>query len=500
MSLASQSGRPESVGSWVDLQFDFPALGTALWRCKWRILAPTLLVAFATLAVVQLIPPKYLSESRVLIEEHGNVFLRPDIDKDAIDGNAANQETVASQVQLVLSRDLASAVIAKLRLGKRPEFDAALDTVSPKVVLGHLSLIRDPTQMTPEERVLEAYYDRLTAYAVDKSRVIVIDFQSQDPQLAANVANAIADEYLAEQRQVKQGQARLAAQWLAGEIKTMQEEVANAEAKVVAFRANSNLLEGPNNTTLLAQQLSDFNSQLATVRAQEVDAEAKAKIIRQMLSSGQLTPDILNSELISQLSEQRVTLRAELAEQSISFGEKYPRIKELKAQIADLDQQIWAEAATISRSFEDDARIAKARADLLRASFDQTKNQAAIADERGVELAALERDAMSKRDLLESYLATYSKATSRDTIDSSSADARVISRAAPSNVPAYPKKLASVLIAMMATMMLCCGFVLIEELLSVPGSLAEIRPPEPSSMGTALELSKPIFMPSRRLA
>ncbi len=505
MSTASQSGRPVGKESLVDSQFDFPALGTALWRSKWKILGPTLLVALATLVVVQFIPAKYLSESRVLIEDRGNVFLRPDADRDVINGNSVDEETVTSQVQLVLSRDLARAVIAKLQLNKRPEFDPALNGISPiKAVLGRLGLIRDPMQMTPEERVLESYYDRLTVYAVDKSRVIVIDFLSQDPQLAAAVTNAIADEYLVRQRQAKQEQARIAARWLSGEIESMQKQVADAEAKVAAFRSNSNLLEGPNNTTLSAQQLGDFSTQLAAVRTQKADAEAKAKIIRQMLNSGQPieSSDILNSELIRRLSEQRVTLRAQLAEQSISLGDKHPRIKELKAQIADLDTQIRAEAESIARSFENDARIASARVDSLTANFDQVKNQAATANERGVELAALERDAKSKRDLLESYLAKYSEATTRNTLDSSPADARVISRGTASNVPAYPKKLPSVLIATIATLMLCCGFVLTRELLRVPGGGAIAAPPSvpdvaPAPPSAPVAVAASAFEPQR---
>lgn len=504
MGVASQSGRPAGGSSLVESQFDFPALGTALWRSKWKIILPTLLVALATLAVVQFIPAKYQSEARVLIEDRSNVFLRPDADRDINNPNTVDDETVTSQVQLVLSRDLARAVIAKLQLGKRPEFDPALNGISPiKAVLGRLGLIRDPLQMTPEERVLEAYYDRLTVYAVDKSRVIVIDFLSQDPQLAANVANAIADEYLVRQREAKQDQARTAAQWLSGEIQTMQTQVADAEAKVAAFRANSNLLEGPNNTTVSAQQLGDFNTQLAAARAQKADAEAKAKIIRQMLSSGQPieSSDILNSELIRRLSEQRVTLRAQLAEQSISLGDRHPRIKELKAQIADLDQQIRAEAAGIARSFESDARIANARMDSLLASFDQVKDQAANADARGVELAALERDAKSKRDLLESYLAKYSEATTRNTINSSPADARVISRGTASNVPTYPKKLPSVLIATIATLMLCSGFVLTKELLSAPGAAApsprSARDPTPSPPTAPADVPEAAYEPQR---
>jgi uncharacterized protein involved in exopolysaccharide biosynthesis len=345
MSVASASPRPSSLFS--EAEFDLPALGAALWRSKWKILRPTLFIALITLGVVQVIPPKYQSEARILVEARDNVFLRPDVDKDVIDRNAVDEVAVTSQAQLLLSRDLALDVIAKLKLGERSEFDPALNGISSiKAVLGALGLIKNPLRMTPEERVLQAYYDRLTVYPVEKSRVIVIDFLSEDPQLAATVANAIAEAYLVRQRAAKQDQARAAVQWLSGEIETMQQKVADAEAKVEAFRANTNLLEGPNNITLSAQQLGDFSAQVAAARAQKADAEAKSKIIREMLRSGQSieASDIINSELIRRLSEQRVTLRAQLAEQSSSLMDGHPRIKELKAQIADLDGQIRAEA------------------------------------------------------------------------------------------------------------------------------------------------------------
>ena len=476
MSVASSS---RASSPFIDAEFDLPALGAALWRSKWKILRPTLFIALATLAVVQVIPPKYQSEARVLVEGRDNVFLRPDADKDVIDRNAVDEVAVTSQAQLVLSRDLAQDVIAKLRLGERPEFDPALKGVSSfKAVLGRLGLIKDPLRMTPQERVLEAYYDRLTVYPVEKSRVIVIQFLSEDPKLAAAVANAIAEAYLVRQRAAKQDQARAAVQWLSGEIANMQKKVADAEAKVAAFRADTNLLEGPNNTTLSAQQLGDYSAQLAAARAQKVDAEAKAKIIHEMLHSKQPieASDIINSELMRRLSEQRVTLRAQLAEQSSSLMDGHPRIKELKAQIADLDGQLRAEAERVARSFENDAKIAAARVDSLMTNFDQVKNQAANTNERDVQLRALQRDAKSQRDLLESYLAKYSEATARETLNSSPADARVISRATVSNVPAYPKKLPSVLIATVATLMLACGFVLTKELLSAPATAAAVMP------------------------
>jgi polysaccharide biosynthesis transport protein len=468
MSFASQGAR--SGGQYTDSELDLSGLGSALWRKKWLILGPTILIGLLTLIVVQVITPRYQSESRVIVEGRDNVYLRPDADKDTMD-RTVDQEAVTSQAQLILSRDLANEVINKLKLNQRPEFDPALGPASlVRSLLAMVGLVRNPMSMTPEERVLEAYYDRLTVYPVDKSRVIVIDFSSEDPELAAQVTNAIADGYLQLLQKVKQDQAQSATQVLAGQVETLRKKVVEAEGKVETYRARSNLLVGNNNTTLSAQQLGDMTAQLSAARAQKADAESKAKLIRDMLKSGQPieSSDILNSELIRRLSEQRVTLRAQLAEQSSTLLDNHPRIKELKAQIADLDRQIDNEAATVARSLDNDAKVAGSRVDAVQSSLDQLKTQAATNNEDDVQLRELERDAKSQRDLLESYLAKYREASARDAVNASPPDARVISRATVSNVPAYPKQLPTVLIAMLTTLIITSGFVLTKELLAAP--------------------------------
>jgi succinoglycan biosynthesis transport protein ExoP len=481
MSLASSPSRPSLRGQFVDADFDLASLGALLWQKRYSILRPTIIVALLTFGVVLMIPPKYQSEARVLVIGRDNVYLRPDADKDIIDRGVVDQEAVTSQAQLILSRDLASEVIAKLKLNKLPEFDPALGNISlTKRVLGFLGVIKNPLAMTPEERVLEAYYDRLTVFPVEKSRVIVIDFLSENPELAARVANAIADAYLKRQQEAKQDQAHSAGAWLSGEIENLRKKVADAEAKVEAFRARSNLLLGPNNTTLSVQQLGDLNTQFAAARAQKADAEAKAKLIRDMLKSGEPieSSEVLNSELIRRLSEQRVTLRAQLAEQSSSLLGNHPRIKELRAQIGDLDQQIRKEAETLARSLENDAKLADARVAAQLVTFNQLKKQAETSNEDDVQLRALERDAKSQRDLLESYLAKYRDASARGTLDSAPPDARIISRATPSSVPAYPKKFPTIVIASLATFMLMCGLVVTRALLETPGARSPEKPVE----------------------
>ncbi len=498
MSVASPSPRTRGP---FDADLDLPALGQALWRKKWKVLVPTIVVALITLAVVQIITPRYSSEARVFLEDRANVYLRPDADKTITDP-AIDEEAVTSQAQIILSRDLAREVIQKLKLGDRPEFDPTLGGISPiRAVLGLLGLAKDPLNMTHEERVLQAYYDRLTVSPIEKSRIINIDFLSSDPVLAAQVANAVADGYLVRQREVKEEQAKAAGQWLASQIESMRKNVEQAEAKVEDFRAKANLLIGINNTTLSAQQLGDLNGALAAARTQKADAETKAKMIRDMLRSGQPidSSDILNSELIRRLAEQRVTLRAQLAEQSATLLNGHPRIIELRAQIADLDNQIRVEAATLARSFENDAKLAGARLNSLTASLDQLKSQAASTNGQDVQLRALQRDAKSQRDLLESYLAKYREATSHETVGSTPADARVVSRATVSNVPAYPKKLPTLLIATFATLMLSSGLIVTKEIMGAPVNAVPVRADQTTVLpdGSAPKLATAMSEPPR---
>src|SRR5450631_149500 len=340
---APVTGKPATASQSGDL--DLRALGQALVRKRGWVIVPTVLAAVLSIAAVNLVTPRYKSEARILIDGRENIFLRPNGERNE-ERSALDAEAVTSQVQLLLSRDLAREVIRKNKLAERPEFDPVLRGFLPvKSLLALFGIGRDPFSLTPEERVLDAYFDRFTAYAVDKSRVIVIEFQSLDPDLAARVANSIAEGYLVLQQGARQEQAKSAGQWLSGEIDNLRKKVGEAESRVEDFRSKSSLFVGTNNTTLSNQQMGELNTQLNNARALKSDAESKAHLIREMLQSGKPieASEVLNSELTRRLSEQRVTLRAQLAEQSSTLLDGHPRIKELKAQLADLDHQLREE-------------------------------------------------------------------------------------------------------------------------------------------------------------
>ncbi|MGE3148922.1 MAG: GumC family protein [Pseudorhodoplanes sp.] len=444
---------------------DLSAIGRSLWAKRWLILVPAIIVGLLSAVAVSAIVPRYKAEARVIIDGRDNVFLRPEADRQTGERQLIDMEAMASQVQVLTSRDLARQIVRQLKLTELPEFNPTGGSISG--LLNGLTG-RDTSRLSPEDRAIELFFQKLSVVPVEKSRVITVEFTSVDPELAARVANAVVDRYLALQQETKNDQTRAASQWLAGEIATLRPRVVEAENKVEEFRAKANLFVGSNNANLTSQQLSELTTQLATARAQKADIDARLRIVRDLLRAGRPveTADVSGSELIRRLIEQRVTLRSQLAEQSSTLLDAHPRIKELKAQIGALDVQIRGELERMGRSLENDARVAAARVDAITGNLDQIKKTATTNGEQDVQLRALEREAKAQRDLLENYLARYREATARENLDVAPVDARVISRATAPHQAAFPKKTPIVLIATLGTMFLIITFIIAGEFLN----------------------------------
>jgi succinoglycan biosynthesis transport protein ExoP len=192
--MRADYGRSEDAGASGDINLS-DIIG-ALSRNRWWVIAPTLIAFVGALVFVNVVKPRYTAEARVLLENQENYFTRVDKGERA-DSLAPDAEAVQSQIQLVTSRDLARRVIKTLNLQGNPEFDPLAEGVSPLTrLLVLLGVSRDPTRLSPEDRILESYFDRIAVYSPTKTRVLVIEFTSRDPDLAARAANAIADAYI----------------------------------------------------------------------------------------------------------------------------------------------------------------------------------------------------------------------------------------------------------------------------------------------------------------
>lgn len=466
------------IGSMAE-DIDLRALGRALWRAKSWILGLAAIAGILTFLGLSLVRAQYTSESRILIENDVSPFARAATDQAREPAQTLDEQAIQSQVQVLTSRDLALQVATELDLANNPEFakDAApnfLTRLLDRLGIGH-------GVKSELERAADAFEEHLQVFALGKSSVIAIDYTSGDPALAAAAANKLAEVYLDWQRQAKLSQTKDATAWLNAQIDELRGKVSDSEAAVEQFRSTHGLFQGSNNVNLNAQQLSELNSQLILAKAQRSEAEARARLIKKMLEDKidiDATPEVLKSELIGRLIEQRVQVQRQLAELSATLLPSHPRMKQLTSELADVRSQIRDEANKIVQGLENEEQIAAARETSLSNSLNEAQGQASGQSDAEIKLRALEREAKANRDLLESYLARYRDASARQDMGAVPANATIVSRAHPATKPSFPKRGPLSALAAGATALLALTFVFARALIGGGQAAAPVETPK----------------------
>ena len=473
---------------WRDGAIDLSQLARAIARAKRWIIFPTVVAILIAAAVVTLVAPRYTGVAKVLLENQESYYTRPEkAGADTV--QSLDPEAVQSQAETIASSDLANKAVATLDLASRAEFIPAASINPLSMALAMLGLTPADSARTLSERAAETFLSRLTVFPLPKSRVLQIEFVSQDPELAARGANTVARLFLDSQEDAKKAAAKSAGSWLSAKIDELRGKVADADAKVENFRAQSGLLAGANNMTLPGQQLSDINTQLAAAKTAQSAAASRAKLLSAMLRDGRLgeVPDAAKDESLRRYAEQRVTLKSEIALASQTLLPGHPRMKELNAQLAGLDHEMRIAANKVVQGLENEARLSAAQVDGLIGALARQSTTVATGNVDDVQLRALELEAKATRDQLESYLQKYREAAARDAANAAPADARIIATATAPRNPTFPKRTETLTLGALAGLLLSTAIVVAHALMSdgagAASSAAVAGPPRAEAVG-----------------
>ncbi|ALV29373.1 exopolysaccharide transport family protein [Pannonibacter phragmitetus] len=451
-----------------DMALDLGGLLRAIARSLRWLLPLTLIVAALVFAGLQFVPEKFKGEARVLIETADALF--PGAARGAEDERALlDSQGVASQVQLLTSVDLARRVAQRMNLASVPEFKAETQAGTLQQLLISIGLSPSPSRISAEERLLRHFARNLDVYRVEGSRVIAVEYSAKSAVLAAEIANAVVDEYLQMQSAAKRESRAAAASALEPQIRRMTQEVQTARKAVEDFRAKADLLTGAGDRTLNELQLSEISSQQSSAQAAEAEAAAKAAQLRRLLDTGgslEGASEVLNSGLIQRLRERQVEIQSRVAELSTTLLPGHPQIRALTSQLADYDAQIRSEARKILTGLENDAAVAKQQAAALKSRVEELKAAAARSSADQVRLRELEREADARAVQLDALMASYRNADTGRNAETLPADARVISRAGVPIEPYSPKIGLFTFISALATFLLGCAIVILREFLS----------------------------------
>lgn len=447
----------------------------AVKRSWGKLLLLSVIAAAITFVLLLQMTPRYVSEARVIVSPPAS-YQNPVAGRTQDETLNVDQATVLSQIQVIQSRDIIGQVVDSLKLMQDESFQKMVGSNSSGMLNGLLDKVglstgADKTSETAKrELTIDALAEEIQVVSLSQSRVIGLRYHSSNPRLAARVANSLATSYLEWQRSEKVLQNQDDTIRLARLISDLKEEVKNSEAEVADYRAKKGIYQtSQSDVTLSRQQLTELNSRIIAARERRAESEIRARLIREMLDrEGEVSTatETTRSPLLQRLFEQKTRIKRSMSELNATLLPSHPRIQQLRSELRGINDQIRNEMLRLVSSVENDAVIARAREDSLVKSLNELKNQSRQTDGDEIQLRALEREARTNRDLLNTYLARFRDAEARKDSAVAPAYASIVSKAHIPTSPYFPKILPMTLFAFLAAFLVGIAFVIMRAVLA----------------------------------
>ena len=435
-----------------------------VFKRRWKVIAGlTMLLTLLAVTVIFQLTPRYTAESTVMLDTRKTQVV--DI-QAVVSGLQSDAAVVRSELEVLKSPDLARRVVQKLNLVTDKHTNPLLMPItfwSRIDLIGWLKgMFAEPivqAPKTPEEQkadelegVIDHVVGSLNVVNDGRSYIIKIRYDSEDPTLAATIANTYADLYLRQQLEAKFDATKRATDWLNEHLSDLKSKVVESDQAVQTFREQHQLV-AQKGTTVTAQQLTEINSQLIMASADRAQKEAN---LRQVSGGGDTAAQVLASPVIQQLKAQQSELRRKQAELSTRYKPMHPEMINIQAQINDLNKKIQEESANIIRSMQNDVNAARTKEASLRDSLNSLQKSTGAQSQDEVQLRELEREAEANRALYENFLTRFKQTSAQE--DMQQADAHIVAQAEVPTIPTFPRK--TMMIGLSVTLALVTGVIL----------------------------------------
>ncbi|HTI86862.1 MAG TPA: polysaccharide biosynthesis tyrosine autokinase [Alphaproteobacteria bacterium] len=430
-----------------------------LWRHKFRILAAMAVCGALAYMVSFALTPRFMSTGIIAIQTRPIYLQQLGM---AQPPQQLDPSIPRSEAQILTSRSLLESVAKQLHLDEDPDLNPYLE--DPSLFARITGAARDSarkfmmwTGLAPKPdaadeadegdavwaAVIDNMKKRLGVHTDGKSYVIYASYDGTHPRVSSDVVNTLMKNFLMAQIESSSKALLEANAWIKQRADELRGEVQEADKQVQAYRSKYNLVDTKMGGTVSEQQLSDLNTALSKARADRAEAEAKfsdAQGEARNARGNDATSafEVLNSELIQRLREREAEAFQRRAEMSSRLGPNHPQIKSVNAEIATLQGSLQREIGKILRSLQNQVTIARTREETLVRQINTLQARATETAAYQVDLDALVKEADTKRQVYQTFLATAQQTADPTKINQT--NARIVSSAVPPVEPTSPKR------------------------------------------------------------
>jgi capsular exopolysaccharide synthesis family protein len=376
----------------------------------------------------------------------------------------------STQHKILKGRDLTRRVVRRLKLDTVPEFNGtAAPPPTPITMLQGLEarlikLIRPASavQVEPpkvdessdESSLVSSFIGHVEVLPVRGSHLVDVTFTAQDPKFSATAANALVDEYVEQNLQVKLQSTGGMLDWLERELASQQKKVEDSERALAQYRERENALSLDEKQNIVLSRLNQLNDAATRARTTRVQKESLYNQVKS-ISSGtapDAIPVIAQNQTVQNAKGKLAALQADRVRLLDRYGEKHPQVVQVNNGVADAQRQYDLAVTGAVQSVRNEYEAALIEERSLSQNLEGAKTEATDLNRKGIGYGVMEREAKSNREVYQSLLTREKEL--RVSANSRTNNVRVIDHAETPRAPVTPGGRRTWLISMVVGLVL----------------------------------------------
>ena len=373
-----------------------------LKRHKWTILLMAFLGALAGLLVALPQTKVYRSQTTLEIQSlNENLLNTRDVDPSASSGDSYSAEIdLPTQVKILQSDTLISRVLTRLKLDRNPDVLKQPDRISVwRRALG----LPEPPAFSDQERAVGMASGSLNVRVLPFTRIVAISSDSIDPQVAANFANTLANEYIEQSIEVRWNSTQRTSDWLTRQLEDVKIKLQKSEDELQSYAYSAGLIfTGEKKDSVDEERLRQVQEELSKAEAVRFAKQAQFGVA--LSGQAEALPQAFASERLKSSQDKITELRRHHAELRSVFAPGHYKVKAVEAQIKELETALANERNDLAQSMHDQYEAALRHEKLLQKAYAGQSKQVSNQAVKAVQYNILKREVETNRSLYENLL------------------------------------------------------------------------------------------------
>lgn len=453
-------------------QLDIGLYVKILLRNKWLIILSVILCLAGGYYVANKTKPVYSATAKVLADPY-----QPNADRE--------EQYIASamvflffetQYEIIRSRAIAESVVDRLDLvaytrKKQAENAPALNIVkeAKKYVKDLLNIKTEKEVPLTDEELRQLLAEQIASNVKvsggTRNQIITVSYEADNPKLAADIINAIADVYIEFGLTTRLNEVKNRQGWLTTQYEQLQKNLEESERRVQEYRETQGLIGSYEQRTMANNQLQNLNTSLVIAQTELSKLQEEVTFAREIRSGARdysSIAQVMQNYAIEALTKDVATAQNNVDELFERYGEKHPKMIAARADLRSVKRNLELEVAKVIDQIENEYQLAEMQVTNIKRLIQQTKSEVQNVQDENATLLSLEREVENNRRIYESFQSRLLEANVRGEINAS--NIHIIDRATIPKKPISPNVNKIMILSAMAGVVLGLALTLLREL------------------------------------